>query len=79
MSLKSLYNKFCRVGFDKNGVLNSFEPVCPDNFNFSYDVIDEMARIAPEQRAMIWCDDNGHELRLTFAELAKHGQNALFI
>ena len=72
MSLKSLYNKFCRVGFDKNGVLNSFEPVCPDNFNFSYDVIDEMARIAPEQRAMIWCDDAGNERIFNFRELSEY-------
>ncbi|MBE6884899.1 MAG: acetyl-CoA synthetase [Ruminococcaceae bacterium] len=70
--MSSLYQKFCKVSFDENGVLNKFEPVCPDNFNFSYDVVDEMARIAPEQRAMIWCNDKGEEHIYSFKDMSEY-------
>lgn len=42
----------------------------PDKFNFAYDVIDEYARLAPEKRAALWCNDKGEEKVITFGELA---------
>lgn len=42
----------------------------PDKFNFAYDVIDEYARLAPEKRAVLWCNDKGEEKVITFGELA---------
>ncbi len=42
----------------------------PDKFNFAYDVIDEYARLAPEKRAALWCNDKGEEKIITFGELA---------
>lgn len=42
----------------------------PDKFNFAYDVIDEYARLAPEKRAVLWCNDKGEEKIITFGELA---------
>jgi len=72
----SLYKRFCRVGFDKNGVINAFEPVCPDDFNFAYDVVDEMGRIAPDQRAMIWCDDEGNERIFSFRDMSEYSSRA---
>ena len=43
----------------------------PEHFNFSFDVVDEYAKQDPDRPAMLWCDDNGHEIWFTFAELAK--------
>jgi len=55
---------------------SSYEDFCsnlkikiPENFNFAYDVIDEYARLAPEQLALVWCNDDGDEKRFTFADL----------
>ena len=33
----------------------------PDDFNFGFDVADEYARIAPEKRALVWCNQIGEE------------------
>lgn len=33
----------------------------PENFNFGYDVVDEYARLAPEKRALVWCNSAGEE------------------
>ena len=40
-------------------------------FNFGYDVVDEYARLVPEKRAVVWCNNHGEERILTFGELSK--------
>ena len=42
----------------------------PDSFNFGGDVVDFWAQDA-EKLALIWCDGNGHEERLTFADIGR--------
>lgn len=61
VDMETFYKQFCKEGFDENGVLNFFEPVIADNFNFAYDVVDEIARLEPNRRAMIWCNVAGEE------------------
>lgn len=72
MGMENFYKRFCREGFDENGVLNAFEPVLAEDFNFAYDVVDEIARLEPERRAMVWCNDAGEERVLTFGEMKKY-------
>lgn len=43
----------------------------PERFNFGGDVIDHWARERPEHLALIWCDDQGNERRLTYADIAE--------
>ena len=51
--------------FSKNAKLK-----IPEKFNFAYDVIDEYARLAPDKRAILWCNDKGEEKTITFGELS---------
>lgn len=51
--------------FRKNGKLK-----VPEKFNFAYDVIDEYAKLAPEKKAILWCNDKGEEKTITFKELS---------
>ena len=51
--------------FRKNGKLK-----VPEKFNFAYDVIDEYARLTPEKKAILWCNDKGEEKTITFKELS---------
>ena len=67
-----LYQKFCREEFDENGVLCGFQPVVPENFNFAYDCVDYIAAHEPERRAMVWCDDKGHERTFTFGDMSRY-------
>ncbi|WP_346989954.1 AMP-binding protein, partial [Anaerotruncus colihominis] len=69
MELENFYKRFCREAFDDNGVLCAFEPVVADNFNFAYDVVDEIARLDPDRRAMVWCNVAGEERTFTFGEM----------
>ena len=41
----------------------------PENFNFAYDVVDVYAAREPARRAMVWCNDEGAEKIVTFADL----------
>ncbi|MBR6060717.1 MAG: AMP-binding protein [Spirochaetales bacterium] len=47
----------------------NFKLIVPDNFNFGFDVMDEWAKIAPDRLGLIWCDDHGHERKLTFEDI----------
>ena len=48
----------------------------PENFNFGYDCVDEIARTEPEKEALLWCNPNGDEKRVTFAEMREYSNRA---
>ncbi len=54
----------------------NFKINIPDNFNFAYDVADDIAAKAPEKRALVWCDENGNEEIFTFGQLKYHSDKA---
>ena len=72
MEMENFYQRFCKEAFDEDGVLCSFEPVVADNFNFAYDVVDEIARLDPNRRAMVWCNVAGEERTFTFGEMKRY-------
>lgn len=67
----NIHQKFCRETF-YDGQLVDFQPVYQGNFNFSYDVIDEIAKKEPQRRAMLWTNDEGKEITFTFADISKY-------
>ncbi len=48
----------------------------PDNFNFAFDVVDEIAQRTPEKIAMVWCNDKGDEAIFTFGQMKKQSDKA---
>ncbi len=71
MEMKDLYKKFVTDEFDSDGVLSKLDIHVPDNFNFGYDIIDEIAKNEPDRRAMIWINEEGEEHTFTYSELMK--------
>ncbi len=67
--MDNLHLQYCKEVFDENGVLTSFEPVYPHNFNFAYDVVDAFAQKDPNRRALVWCNEQGEERIFSFGEL----------
>jgi len=65
-----LYKNFCEEKFDENGVLSEFTLNYPENYNFGYDVVDEMAKKDPDARALVWCNPKGEERIFTFKEIS---------
>jgi acetyl-CoA synthetase len=48
----------------------------PENFNFAYDVVDEIAVSDPSKTAMVWCDDKGNEATFTFGQMKYYSDKA---
>lgn len=69
--MSDFYKRFVNEAFDENGVLNKFELDLPDNFNFSYDVIDELAANVPDKTAMQWVNEKGEEHIFTYKDLSE--------
>lgn len=47
----------------------NYKVIVPENFNFAYDIIDEWVKQDPDKLALVWCDDKGHEKRLSFKDV----------
>jgi len=48
------------------------EIIAPPSFNFGYDVIDEYARVTPDKRALVWCNDKGDSATFSFGEASEY-------
>lgn len=69
--IMQLYKRFCNAECDANGRLIKFDLTMPDNYNFGYDVVDEMGRLAPEDIAVKWANTKKEEKTFTFGDIAK--------
>lgn len=71
-----LYKKYLSEVVLENGVVESFKLETPDNFNFAYDIVDEIAKNEPDRRAMTWCNDHGEERVFTFGDMKRESDKA---
>ena len=67
--MKDFYKRFVKEELDEQGRLLKFELDLKDDFNFSYDVVDELGRIEPDKTAILWVGDNGEEKRFTYKDI----------
>ena len=72
----SIYQKYCRELFDEHGNLIKVELDYPANFNFGYDVVDEIAAADPDKKALVWCNTENEEHIFTFADIKKYSNQA---
>jgi len=54
----------------------NLEFIIPEHFNFAYDVMDVWAKEDPDRLALLWTNDQGEEIRATFAELKEQSDQA---
>ena len=73
-----ILKKYCpRIEFDSyEDFCENFRIDVPEAFNFGFDVVDEWARVEPEKRALLWCDDTGEERTFTFSDIARLSNKA---
>ena len=55
---------------------DNYKVQVPENFNFAFDVVDDIARKSPDKVAMVWCNDLGDERIFTFADMKKYSDKA---
>ena len=74
----SFIDRFCNSDytsyedFRKNFTIN-----IPDNFNFGFDVVDEIAKENPDKPALVWCDDTEtNDRTFSFGDISKLSNKA---
>ncbi|MCR5205629.1 MAG: AMP-binding protein [Lachnospiraceae bacterium] len=66
-----------RIDFDSyEDFKENYKVNVPEDFNFGFDIVDGWAKEKPENRALVWCDDDGEEKTFTFAEMSKLSNKA---
>lgn len=67
--MRDFYKRFVSEKYDNDGLLIDFRLNLNDNFNFSYDVIDELAFLYPDKTAILWVNEKGEEHSFTYKDL----------
>lgn len=57
---------------DFSDLRNNYKLTYPSDFNFAYDVMDELAVTKPDKLAMIWLSREKEEKRFTFVDLKRY-------
>ncbi len=72
-----IYEKYSTHNFkDYKDFAENFKINVPENFNFSYDVIDELGNTKPDKLALLFTNVDGQERRFTFKELSELSNQA---
>ena len=71
-----IYEDFMEEVLDENNHLKSVRFHYPDNFNFAYNVVDELARRYPEKRAICWLSREHEHRDFTFTDISRYSQQA---
>lgn len=76
----AIYEKF--VGAKREDFLSladaqrNYKLTWNEDFNFAYDVVDELARTKPDKLAMVWVGTDGEEKRFTFKDMSRESNRA---
>ena len=70
-----IYRKFIDREVE-NGLLKKISFKGEENFNFAFDVVDELGRSKPEKLAMLHISEDGTERRFTFQDIKKESARA---
>ena len=54
--MRNINLRYVEETYDDNNILKDYKLKYPDNFNFGYDVVDDIALNDPKRIAMVWCN-----------------------
>ena len=54
----------------------NYELIIPENFNFAYDVMDEIAAKSPDASALLWTNDEDEIFNITFGKMKELSDKA---
>ncbi len=73
---KRVYSKWIHVEKNEKGTPTKVDFINPENFNFAFDVVDELARTKPDKLAMLHLDTDKNERRFTFKDMSELSNKA---
>ncbi|MDR0956822.1 MAG: AMP-binding protein [Endomicrobium sp.] len=67
-----LAEKYVKINYESyDDFIRNCKICVPKNFNFGFDVVDELANIEPNKKAIIWCNSEGAERIFSFLDIKK--------
>lgn len=69
--MAAFFTNFIREYFDVQGRLTHYDYVYENNFNYGYDVTDALGAQYPERLALLWRNEQGEEVQLTFRDIQR--------
>lgn len=67
--MRDLNLRYIDEAYDADGLIAKCSFSYPADFNFGYDVVDDIAREDPDRLAMVWCNPEGEEHSFTFGDV----------
>ena len=78
--MSAIYEKYLGRSRDSfssfRDVTENYHITYEDDFNFAYDIVDELGTTKPDKLAMIWVGADGTEKRLTFRDMMTESNKA---
>ena len=69
--MRNINLRYVKETYDKDGLLEHLDIDCPDDFNFGYDIVDDIAVNDPQRVALVWEHENGDSKKFTFADIKR--------
>ena len=70
--MRNINEKYIEETYDSNGVLTSAKLKIPDDFNFAYDIVDDIAENDPDRLALVWTEPGGTVKKFTFSDIKRY-------
>ncbi|MCL1847102.1 MAG: AMP-binding protein [Coriobacteriia bacterium] len=70
--MRDIHKRYTRETYSEEGILETFSLEYPEDFSFSYDVVDDIAQAEPDRPAMVWCNPEGEEHIFTFGDMKRY-------
>ncbi|MDR3053217.1 MAG: AMP-binding protein, partial [Coriobacteriales bacterium] len=67
--MRNINLRYVEEAYDDEGILSAFGVHYPENYNFAYDVVDDIANAEPQRPAMVWVNPEGEEHVFTFGDM----------
>jgi len=72
-----IFEKYAKADFASyEDFKENFKITVPENFNFAYDVLDELAVTKPDKTALYWTNDQGEKRIFSFADMKRLSDKA---
>ncbi|MBQ3736061.1 MAG: AMP-binding protein [Candidatus Methanomethylophilaceae archaeon] len=69
--MRKINERYTRETYDENGLLKTYRLEYPENYNFGYDIVDDIAVNDPQRIAMYWDSVHAEPRKFTFADIKR--------
>ena len=69
--MRKINERYTRETYDEDGLLKTYRLEYPENYNFGYDIVDDIAVNDPDRVAMYWDSVKAPAKKFTFADIKR--------